>query len=80
MQSKNKKAFVYATLNIYGNKIKKLRHEISHYINSHFIDCLVLTEALQDVNDNFSLFKEFNSISSFHPKTKRGIIIITKKN
>ena len=78
IHSNNKKAFVYATLNIYGNKIKNMRHEISNYLDTHFIDCLVLTEAHQD-NDNYSLFKEFNINSSFHPETKRGIIILTKK-
>ena len=56
-----------------------IRHEIAEYLKTHFIDCLILTEAYQDNNDNLSLFKEFNFNGSFHPETKRGIIILTKK-
>ena len=76
MDNKN---YVFASFNIYGNKMHTLRHEIANYLKTHYIDCLILTEAFKDNNDNLSIFKEFNINASFHPETKRGIIILTKK-
>ena len=57
-----------------------ISYEIVAYLKTHYIDCLILTKAYQDNNDNCSLFKEFNFNGLFHPETKRGIIILTKKN
>ena len=50
------KKYEFASFHIYGNKIYTLRHEIANYLKTHYIDCLILTEASKDNNDNlFSL-------------------------
>ena len=69
----NNKNYVFASFNIYGNKMYNIRHEIAEYLKTHFIDCLILTEAYQDNNDNLSLFKEFNINSSFHPENNTAV-------
>ena len=51
----NNKNYVFASLNICGNKMYNIRHEIADYLKTHYFDCLILTEAYQEKNDNLSL-------------------------
>ena len=43
----NNKNYVFASFNIYGNKMYNIRHEIAAYLKTHYIDCLILTEAFE---------------------------------
>ena len=49
MDNKN---YVFASFNINGNKMYNLRHEIADYLKTHYIDCLILTEAYKENNDS----------------------------
>ena len=37
-------SFNFSTLNIYGNKISSVVHEITSYMKTHYLDCILLTE------------------------------------
>ena len=51
----NNNNYIFASFNIYGIKMYNISYEIVAYLKTHYIDCLILTKAYQDNNDNCSL-------------------------
>jgi hypothetical protein len=69
-------SFNFSTLNIYGNKISSVVHEITSYMKTHYLDCILLTEVYFENNDMY--FKRFHKICSFS-ENKRGLVLLIEK-